>query len=168
MPKCVFCERENSATTIQCQHCGSPLPIGDNQRLEETIFRARLLELLKNGEKTNAITAYQRQYGATLIAAVEFIDGLNKDQEFSVPCSIADVEWEVGKLLERGEKAKAIKFYWERTGVELQVAKAEVDAIENRLGLEPDQRVAKTGCIGMILLLGASTIWITNCIVMWL
>ena len=162
MPNCIFCENENSGTLTQCQKCGAPLPPVGSDRLDEKSFRSQLLELVTQGQKTQAIAAYQRRTGAGLTAAQEYIDGLDSDQEFALASPIADVEWEVGKMLERGEKIEAVKVYRERTGVSLKMAKDEVEALEIRLGLASEAIDPKAGCAGMLLFLGAG--WITLCL----
>jgi len=162
MTMCVFCEAENSDSLTDCQRCGAPLPTGGNGQLDETTFRSQLLELVTQGQKTQAVAAYRRQTGSSLTEAVEYIDKLDSDQEFALARPIADLEREVGKLLERGEKIAAIKVYRERTGVGLKSAKDEVEAIEARLGLTPEEGDSKVGCAGLILFLGAS--WTTMCL----
>lgn len=163
MATCVFCEYENSIAATECQQCGSLLPSGGNQRLDDATFRTQLLELLKRGEKLKAIGAYGRQTGASQSAASEYIDGLESDQEFAAGPN-ADVEWLVGKLLERGEKDNAIKVYREGTGLDSQTAEAEVDALEIRLGLTPSQRASQSGCALIFLMIGTSLLWFTVCV----
>lgn len=153
MPTCVFCEQSNSLGTSQCQNCGAPLPSGEDMTLEEQAFHAHLLELLARGEKIGAIAAYGRRSGCDLATAKEFVEALDSDQQFATARPIADVEREVAKLLERNEKINAVKVYRERTGVGLKEAKDEVEAIEFRLGLRPDENVQKGGCAGMLLLI---------------
>jgi ribosomal protein L7/L12 len=162
MPNCVFCEQINANATRECTRCGAPLPDGSSNQLDEITFRNRVLELLARGEKIQAVAAYRRQTGASLSAAVEFVDGLDSDQEFAIPCPIADVEREVGKFLERGEKIQAIKFYRERTGVGLKEAKDEVEALEARLGLVPEDVQVKSGCSAMILLFIIGAFWLSQ------
>ena len=168
MPNCVFCEQDNAGTFSACQKCGAPLPDNGTQKLSEAVVRSRLLELLADGNKIQAIAAYRRHSGASLTVAVEYIETLDSDQEFAEVRPVADVEREVGKLLERGEKIEAVKLYRDRMGVELKVAKDEVEALERRLGLAPDEDDPKAGCTGMLLLLGTSSWWITQLFVPYL
>ena len=164
MLNCVFCEQENSVSSGQCQSCGAPLPAAENQRLDDSVVRTQLQQLLAQGEKGRAISAYQRHAGTTLSAATEFVDVLDRDQQFATVRSIADVERQVGKLLERGEKLNAIKLYRDQTGVGLKEAKDEVDAIETRLGLEPEGAPPQGGCFGMILLASWGSFWLVRSI----
>jgi ribosomal protein L7/L12 len=163
MLNCVFCEQENLVTSRQCQGCGAPLPPDEQSRLEDAVFHSQLQRMLEQGEKLKAITAYQRRTGASLSVATEFFDSLDRDQQFATTSrSIADVEWAASKLLERGEKIDAIKLYRDQAGLGLQEAKAEVDALEIRLGLEPEGTPQKSGCFGIILLCGVGSLWLTQ------
>lgn len=164
MLSCLFCEQKNAVTNQQCQTCGAPLPIDESTGLEASVFRTQLLQLITQGEKLQAISAYRRQFSCSLEDAKEAVDVLDRDQQFATARPIADVEREVGKLLERGEKLQAIKVYREQTGVGLKEAKEEVDAIETRLGLEPEDAPKPGGCFGVVLLFGCGSIWLTRTI----
>lgn len=161
MLNCVFCEQQNSLTNSQCQNCGAPLPTTGTSQLEESVFRAHLVQLLAEGQKIQAIAAYRRQTGTSLASAKDAVELLDSDWQFGTGRPIADIEWEVGKLLERGEKINAIKFYREQTGIGLKEAKDEVDALELRLGLEPENAVKEAGCFGVVLF-AAGSVWLTR------
>jgi ribosomal protein L7/L12 len=161
MLNCVFCEQQNSLTNGHCQNCGAPLPATGTSHLDEPVFHAHLAQLLAQGQKIQAIAAYQRQTGTGLASAKQAVESLESDSQFRTVRPTADIEWEVGKLLERGEKINATRFYSEQTGIGLQEAKAEVDALELRLGLEPENAVKPAGCFGVIIL-AAGSVWLTR------
>lgn len=161
MLSCVFCEQENLLTSSQCQNCGAPLPTASTSQLDEPVFQAHLARLLAEGQKIQAVAAYRRRTGTSLAAAKDAVESLDCDSQFRTGQPIADIEWEVGKLLERGEKINAVKFYRDQTGIGLKEAKDEVEALELRLGLEPENAVQQAGCFGMVLF-AVGSVWLTR------
>ncbi len=151
MAKCIFCDQDNSAGQSTCQLCSAPLPASDTEPLPEEIFRQQLVRLVNEGQRVQAVAAYRRRTGVDLTTAVEAIDTLEQDHQFSVSPQEADLEWEVIGYLERGEKIGAIKLYRDKTNLGLKEAKDFVEAIERRLGLGLDPP-SKAGCLGMLFI----------------
>lgn len=151
MSNCIFCDQDNPPGLTQCRLCQAPLPDSETGRLPDDAFQRHLHRLLSEQQRIPAIAAYRRHTGVDLTAAVEAIDAIERDQQFNVNPSDADLEWEIIGFLERSEKIAAIKLYRERTSVGLKEAKDAVEAIEQRMGLATGP--APGGCFGMILLL---------------
>lgn len=152
MPHCIFCDQDNPAGLSTCRLCSAPLPAADSDVLTEATFRQQLVRLVNEGQRVQAVAAYRRWTGVDLTQAVEAIDTLERDNEFSVPPQEADLEWEVIGYLERGEKIAAIKLYREKTNLGLKEAKDAVEAIETRMGLGPEP-ARRGGCLGMLAVL---------------
>ena len=153
MPNCIFCDQENPTGQASCQLCKAPLPDSESGSLPDAVFRGHLVQLLGENQRVQAVAAYRRRTGVDLTSAVAAIDALERDQEFNVTPAAADLEWEVIGFLERGEKIGAIRFYREKTGLDLKAAKDTVEAIELRVGLAPEPN-AGAGCFGLLLLIG--------------
>ena len=115
-------------------------------------FEAELWTLLAEGRKIDAIKRYREQTGAGLAEAKQAVEALERGE----PPPAGDradssLEAEVLALLEQGRKIKAVKLYREQTGVGLKEAKDAVEAIG------ADRRIvtpSKSGCLGVVLLLG--------------
>lgn len=152
MPHCIFCDQDNPAGLSTCRLCNALLPAGDSDVLTEATFRQQLVRLVNDGQRVQAVAAYRRWTGVDLTQAVEAIDALERDHEFSVPPQEADLEWKVIGYLERGEKIAAIKLYRETTNLGLKEAKDAVEAIETRMGLGP-MPAQRGGCLGMLAVL---------------
>lgn len=151
MPNCIFCDQDNPAGVTQCELCKGPLPDSDTGSLPDDTFYQHLRQLLNENQRIQAVAAYRRRTGVDLMAAVEAIDALSRDQEFNVSSSDADLEWEIVGHLERGEKIGAIKLYRTKTGLGLKEAKDAVEAIEHRMGLSAAPSTG--GCLGVVFLL---------------
>ena len=153
MPNCIFCDQDNSTGLAACQLCNAPLPESETGRLPDDVFDQQLVRLLSENQRVQAVAAYRRRTKVDLTAAVAAIDALERDHEFNVTPENADLEWEIIGFLERSEKVSAIRFYREKTGLGLNVAKDAVEAIEVRMGLAPDLAPGG-GCFGMLILIG--------------
>lgn len=150
MPHCIFCDQDTPAGIANCRLCGAPLPHFDSEALPADVFHKQLVQLVNEGQRVQAIAAYRRHTGVDLNAAVEVIDSLERDRQFTVTPGAADLEWEIISHLERGEKIGAIKLYRDRTRAGLKEAKDAVEAIEARMGLGPDP-ARRAGCLGMLV-----------------
>ncbi|MDB5336998.1 MAG: hypothetical protein JWN70_2617 [Planctomycetaceae bacterium] len=151
MSNCIFCDQDNPPGLTQCQLCNAPLPDSETAILPEDVFYQHLKRLLGEHQRIQAVAAYRRRMGVDLTAAVEAIDALERDQQFNVNSSDADLEWEIIGYLERCEKIAAIKLYRDKTNVGLKEAKDAVEAIELRMGLAPVAE--RRGCFGVMFLL---------------
>lgn len=91
MPRCPFCDRRNSATAAKCSECGAELTspdsrsssppeasseVGANFKPESAIpeseldpFETEMTELLKKGQKIEAIKRYRQKTGSDLRSA---------------------------------------------------------------------------------------------------
>lgn len=152
MPNCIFCDQDNPPGQSNCRLCAAPLPASDEVTLSEDVFRQELTKLLGSGQKIPAIAAFRRRTGVGLAEAKAAIEALERDHEFEFAADNPDLEWEIMRGLERGEKIGAIRLFREKTGAGLKEAKEAVEAIEVRMGLGPlpGQR---GGCLGMLLML---------------
>jgi ribosomal protein L7/L12 len=118
--------------------------------LEEPSLR-ELVELVRSGNKIEAIKLYRERTGVGLKEAKDAVEALERADAARVTESVGEsFRRQLVALLGAGRKIEAIKLYRERTGVGLKQAK---DAVE-RLGAEhglPDRRAM--GCLGMMVLL---------------
>jgi ribosomal protein L7/L12 len=121
-------------------------------------LEAELRHLLAAGRPIEAIKRYRQATGAGLAEAKDavesLIDGESLPQQVPVE---ADLERAVVAQLEEGRKIPAIKLYREATGAGLKEAKEAVEAIAERHG---HSRMAKSGCLTLLLLLVPLSIFI--------
>ena len=110
-----------------------------------------ILSLMRQGQKIEAIKLYRARTGAGLAEAKAAVEAMERGdapppaQTAPAPEGVDDRLWE---LLKKGEKIQAIKLYREQTGAGLAEAKAAVEAIARRHGLD----MKGVGCAGMVLL----------------
>jgi ribosomal protein L7/L12 len=104
--------------------------------------------LLDQGQKIEAVKVYKDQTGASLAEAKEAIEAMQAGAGPPSPPEIGgDLEAELLRLLEAGEKTEACKLYRNRMGVALIEAKQAVEALAASHGLVPQ----RAGCLGMVL-----------------
>lgn len=110
-----------------------------------------IVELIRAGNKIEAIRRYRERYGVGLREAKEAVDAADAGGPLPAPpprpavdISTAGGVWEsIDPILRDVSKIQAIKAYRERTGVGLKEAKDAVDARARSLGIEGE---AKSGC----------------------
>ncbi|MDA0589052.1 MAG: hypothetical protein O2820_11120 [Planctomycetota bacterium] len=105
MPRCPFCDKRNSASATACSECGAELtssdsrsssPVksgyeaGPNFKPESAVpesqldsFEAELLELLKKGQKIEAIKRYRNKFRVDLRSAKMAVEQFAQRQGLS-------------------------------------------------------------------------------------
>ncbi len=160
MPSCTFCDQENPRGATRCSNCGAELPGAMENEVSPAGGAATnandvLSDLIRRGQKIEAIKLFREQTGVGLAEAKAAVEALERGETLvpppTRPQSISDEE--VVTALENGGKIGAIKLYRERTGVGLKEAKDAVEALAARHGIVP-----KSGCASMVII-GALTGW---------
>ena len=120
--------------------------------IDDADFRAELRTLLAEGRKIAAIKRYREETGAGLVEAKQAVEALERDEPLPTgePAD-SSPEAEIVALLQQGRKIKAIKLYREQTGLGLKEAKDAVEAMGADRGIVAP---SKSGCLGVVLLLG--------------
>lgn len=124
------------------------------------IDETELRELLAAGKKIEAIKRYREATGSSLVDAKTAVEALEQGVHFTTPhlgdsARLAD---DIVRLLEQGEKIRAVKLYQQHHRVGLKEAKKAVERIaEQRMPLSSTH----SGCFGtalMILCAGAAAL----------
>jgi ribosomal protein L7/L12 len=104
---------------------------------------------LDQGKKIEAIKVYREHTASSLKDAKDAVEALQRGA--SLPPSTeanADLEAEVLRIFEQGEKIRAVKLYKDRTGATLFDSKQAVERIAERHGI----KVEGGGCGGVLVL----------------
>jgi ribosomal protein L7/L12 len=128
---CPFCNHEKPFGIRLCPNCVAALPesIGSAQALER--WNQEIRALLGEGRKFQAIKLYRPRSGVRLRQAQEALEAIERGEPLSIPEMVDEPsERELAALPDQGQKIKAIKLYWARTGVRLKEAKDAVEAIQ--------------------------------------
>ena len=157
MSACPFCEKSVPSGSRYCPHCGAAINSdeGASRGEQESSKERELRSLLQQGRKIEAIKLYREQTGAGLADAKNAIEAMQADTNLRMPLpkvapsgEALDLEAELLRLLQEGQKIEAIKHYREWTGAGLKDAKDAVEALAARHGI-----VAKSaGCLSMLAL----------------
>lgn len=148
MPKCPQCGLENVEGTPLCRECGATLPaVGDAETAAPEAGDARVVELIHEGKKIEAIKVYRECHGVGLAEAKAAVETL---AEGGTPAAEASPEGDddVLELMRNQKKIDAIKVYRERYHVGLKEAKDAVEALAAKHGIESQG----SGCAGVVLL----------------
>ena len=129
---------------------------------DDSNFEAELQDLLAAGKKIEAIKLHRERTGSGLAEAKEAVEALEREEEVGdVPLEQAgEVEEHLVALLRQGKRIEAVKLCHHETGLGLKDAKAVVDAIAQKHGLEVK---SGGGCLGVVLLfallIAAGAVW---------
>ena len=121
-------------------------------------FNQELRELLRDGQKIEAIRRYRERTGTGLKEAKDAVEhlehgGLLPPENTAKQAAILP---DLVSLLEQGRKIEAIKLYREKLGGGLKEAKQDVERIAREHGIQP----SKAGCFGVLLLcITAAALW---------
>jgi ribosomal protein L7/L12 len=173
MPKCRFCNHNNSAGIDRCLKCGARLEqavpsasAGQESRTgsEEPVVQqpndleGQLLSLLKAGRKIEAIQLYRQETGSGLKEAKDAVEAIATGQPIArrsdesvenIGVDLNGLERQVLALLQGQQTIRAIKLYREQAGVGLKQAKDAVEALAAKYGISPKG----AGCAGMVLVM---------------
>jgi ribosomal protein L7/L12 len=156
MIRCPFCDHKNPPGATRCAQCqaelfASPTDNVNASGAESQSLDGRVLALVTDGRKIEAIKLYRDMTGAGLKEAKDAVEALERDGSLPTPqkqSSGADVD--VLDLLRAGQKIRAIKLYRDKTGVGLAEAKNAVEELARANGLPGGE--ASAGCGGAALL----------------
>jgi ribosomal protein L7/L12 len=108
----------------------------------------RLIALVRNGQKIEAIKLYRERTGAGLQAAKDAVEALEQGgPQSALPVVSSGNSNDILVLLRAGQKIAAIKLYRETTGVGLAEAKNAVEALAREHGMPTGQ----VGCGSSVL-----------------
>lgn len=148
MPKCSQCGVENVEGTPLCRECGATLsPVTAEEAADLSADDARVVELMREGKKIEAVKVYRECHGVGLAEAKAAVETL---AEGGTPAAAASPEADddVLELMRNQKKIDAIKVYRERYHVGLKEAKDAVEALAAKHGIESQG----SGCAGVVLL----------------
>jgi ribosomal protein L7/L12 len=108
----------------------------------------RVLALLRDGRKIEAIKLYRDITGAGLKEAKDAVEALEKGGSLaSKPTASSADDADILELLREGQKIRAIKLYRDKTGAGLANAKNAVEALASTHGIPSSQ----SGCGSAVL-----------------
>jgi len=146
MTRCTFCGRRNPSGATRCAECGAEL-LASSEPKSDSVDE-RLIALVQNGKKIEAIKLYRERTGAGLQESKDAVEAIERGESQPVPTDVSSgVEHDVLVLLGAGQKIAAIKLYREKTGVGLAEAKNAVEAVARQHGIQ----IAQVGCGSSVL-----------------
>jgi large subunit ribosomal protein L7/L12 len=154
MIRCQFCDHMNPPGATHCTECKAELfasaedqPDRPAQQGSHTLD-GRVLALMGEGRKIEAIKLYRDLTGAGLKEAKDAVEALERGgTRPEAHRGSAGAEADVLDLLRAGQKIRAIKIYRERTGVSLLEAKNAVESLAAEQGIP----TSRSGCAGALL-----------------
>ncbi len=167
---CRCCGRSNPAGAQRCQACGAWLvqtaevagvaqaPGATGLPTDEALA-TRLIELMRDGRKIEAIRIYRETTGADLAAAKQACEALEAGRQWTgaapPDADEPQLHREVLDLARSGDFLGAIKRYREATGRGLQESKEAVEALARRhgVGVPAARGCAKSAAVLIGLLL---------------
>jgi len=146
MVRCTFCDHKNPSGATRCAECGAELLASSEPRSDSV--DERLIALVRNGQKIEAIKLYREKTGAGLKEAKDAVEALEQGGSQPVPTDVSGgIEHDVLVLLRAGQKIAAIKLYRDKTGVGLAEAKNAVEAVAREHGIQ----IVQVGCGSSVL-----------------
>jgi ribosomal protein L7/L12 len=169
MIRCPFCDHKNPPGAVRCAECqaelfASPADNVDSTDTQPQSLDGRVLALVIDGRKIEAIMLYRDLTGAGLKEAKEAVEALERDGSAPAPCSASGpressgADADVLDLLRAEQKIRAIKLYRDKTGVGLADAKNAVEALARANGLpggEPSAGCGGAALLALTVLVGA-------------
>ncbi|HEV7998963.1 MAG TPA: ribosomal protein L7/L12 [Planctomycetaceae bacterium] len=168
MIRCPFCDHKNPPGAARCAECqaelfASPADV-DSTDTQPQSLDGRVLALVTDGRKIEAIKLYRDLTGAGLREAKEAVEALERDGSAPAPRSASaprqescGADADVLDLLGAEQKIRAIKLYRDKTGVGLAEAKNAVEALARANGLpggEPSAGCGGAALLAMMILVG--------------
>jgi large subunit ribosomal protein L7/L12 len=163
MIRCPFCDHKNPPGATRCAECQAELFTSAEDKAEATgaqpqSLDGRVLALVTDGRKIEAIKLYRDITGAGLKEAKDAVEALERDG--SLPRArkeSAGADADVLDLLRAEQKIRAIKLYRDKTGVGLAEAKNAVEALARANGLpggEPSAGCGGAALLALVVLVG--------------
>ncbi len=116
--------------------------------------RNELAELLKQGQKIEAIKIYRELTGLGLKESKEDMEELEAAAKGNYDIPNSDWKGQIEELLFQGRKIQAIKLYRKSTGHDLKQSKESVEAMEASLREQQPGKflpVTRHGCLGLLV-----------------
>jgi large subunit ribosomal protein L7/L12 len=163
MIRCPFCDHKNPTGATRCAECQAELFTSAEDNADPTgtlpqSLDGRVLALMTDGRKIEAIKLYRDITGAGLKEAKDAVEALERDG--SLPRAreeSAGADADVLDLLRAEQKIRAIKLYRDKTGVGLAEAKSAVEALARANGLpggEPSAGCGGAALLALVVLVG--------------
>jgi ribosomal protein L7/L12 len=156
--RCPFCDHKNPPGATRCAQCKAelspPEKVDDvsTSGLSQSLD-GRVLALVREGRKIEAIKLYRNVTGAGLKEAKDAVEALERGGSLPSPRNDSGAEdTDILELLRAGQKIRAIKLYRDRTGASLAEAKNAVESLAQQNGLP----AGRSGC-GSAFLLALTT-----------
>jgi large subunit ribosomal protein L7/L12 len=153
MTRCPFCDHKNPPGTTRCAECNaelfaSPEDAADSADSEPLSLDGRVIALMREGRKIEAIKLYRDLTGAGLKEAKDAVEALERDGSLPATrdASSGD-DPDVLELLRAGQKIRAIKLYRDKTGAGLAESKNAVETLARKNGIPADP----SGCSSAVL-----------------
>jgi len=143
MIRCPFCNHNNPPGATRCAECKAELFNPDEAAsappsgADSNSLDGRVLALLTDGRKIEAIKLYRDVTGAGLKEAKDAVESLERGGSLpkrTAPGTNVD-QPQILELLRAGQKIRAIKLYRDQTGSGLADAKNAVEALARAEGL---------------------------------
>jgi large subunit ribosomal protein L7/L12 len=154
MIRCPFCDHKNPPGATRCAACHAELTVSVDGETELAGHDApnldnRVLALVRDGRKIEAIKLYRDLTGAGLKEAKDAVEALERGGSLPSPRNVSSgEEGDILELLRAGQKIRAIKLYRDRTGAGLAQAKEAVESLARQSGIPAGQ----SGCAGAVLI----------------
>jgi ribosomal protein L7/L12 len=149
MDRCPFCDQKIPPGVTRCPECNAELSVSSASDSESAgpashSLEGRVLALVHDGRKIEAIKLYRDLTGAGLKEAKDAVEALERGG--SLPSKSGD-DGDILDLLRDGQKIRAIKLYRDRTGFGLAEAKHAVEAMARAHGIP----AGEAGCGSAVL-----------------
>jgi len=154
MIRCPFCDHKNPAGTTRCGECqaelfASPEDAADSADSEPLSLDGRVIALLCDGRKIEAIKLYRDLTGAGLKEAKDAVEALERDGSLPTRDASSGDDPDVLELLRAGQKIRAIKLYRDKTGAGLAESKNAIETLARKNGIPAGQ----SGCSSAVFCL---------------
>ena len=161
MIRCPFCDHKNPEGATRCASCKAELTTGDREAgasgvsdsggTESHSLDGRIIALLTDGRKIEAIKLYRDITGAGLKEAKDAVEALERGDVPPRSSSPSSGDSEILELMRAGQKIRAIKVYRDKTGSGLADAKNAVEAMARAHGLPAGPSGCGTAVLATIL-----------------
>ena len=164
MKPCSTCGQATSETARLCEHCGAPVIKSPTDNVE---LADRVRRLATEGQKLEAIKLLREATGVGLAEAKAGVEAIERGNliTFSgsdgTPGGLShEIEQQLLRLVQEGQKIQAIKLYREHTSSGLKEAKEFVESLAAQRGIV----TPRGGCLGVVLGLMIAFVFAATCV----
>ena len=164
MKPCSTCGQATSETARLCEHCGAPVIKSPTDNVE---LADRVRRLAAEGQKLEAIKLLREATGVGLAEAKAGVEAIERGNliTFSgsdgTPGGLShEIEQQLLRLVQEGQKIQAIKLYREHTSSGLKEAKEFVESLAAQRGIV----TPRGGCLGVLLGLMIAFVFAATCV----